>query len=230
LIARRAVLPILAGGLSLRGEANYSARLWTLAKPIYEKTIEHPFLTGVADGSLPMEKFRYYMLQDAIYLGLYSKALSVLASKAPRDEWAMFFANGSINCIKTERKLHETYFQPQDLKGVKIAPTNAAYTNHLLATVHAGSFAEGLAAVTPCYWIYAEAGKELKKRGSKSNAYQRWIDQYAGEDFNAAVRQVLAMCDAVGPREPRFEELFVRSVRYEYLFWDMAWRLEDWVP
>lgn len=230
-MTRREFAAALYAARLASANSKFTDSLWAEAKPIYQKTLAHPFLTGLADGTLPMEKFRFYMLQDALYLRQYSKALSALAAKAPREDWALFFNRGAIECIETERKLHESYFSAEDLKHAQPAPTTVAYTNHLLTSVHTGAFADGLSAVTPCYWIYAEVGKELKKRGSRHNAYQKWIDQYAGEDFTAAVGTVLGMINSLNAYDPaRFRELFMRSVRYEYLFWDMAWRLEKWEP
>ena len=87
----------------------------------------------------------------------------------------------------------------------------------------------------PCYWIYWEVGKELTQRGSRNPDYQRWIDQYAGEDYGATVRQVLAImnAEAAGLSERSRQgalALFETSARYEYMFWDMAWREEQWPP
>ena len=114
-----------------------------------------------------------------------------------------------------------------------MAPANYAYTNHLLVTVERGTFAEGLAAMLPCYWIYWEVGKNLTQRGSKNPAYQRWIHQYSSDDYGKTVRQVLEMMDAEAANlspaaRRRCIDLFVISARYEYLFWDMAWRGETW--
>jgi thiaminase/transcriptional activator TenA len=89
--------------------------------------------------------------------------------------------------------------------------------------------------VLPCYWIYWEVGKELVKKGSKDPDYQRWINQYAGEEYGNVVRQVLDMMNAEAARldaESRraAKNLFLLSARYEYMFWDMAWREEQWPP
>ena len=116
-----------------------------------------------------------------------------------------------------------------------MAPTNYAYTNHLLAAAYQKSFAHGVAAVLPCYWIYWEVGKELREKGSKNADYQRWIDQYSGEEFGQAVFQVLDMVNTeaehldISSRE-ELKEIFRTSTRYEWMFWDMAWRQEDWPP
>ncbi len=220
--------------------ADFTSQLWTDIRPIYRKTLEHPFLKGLADGTLPRDRFQFYLLQDARYLRAFGQALSVLAAKAPREEWAVTLNQHAIDTMKEERTMHESILAaygvaPAAIRGTPMAPTNYAYTNHLLASVHRLSFEEGLAALLPCYWIYAEVGKELKKAGSKDPAYRKWIGQYAGDEYNAAVRQVLGMMNATAQdttEEVRqsARRLFVISARYEWQFWDMAWRREQWVP
>jgi thiaminase (transcriptional activator TenA) len=135
-----------------------------------------------------------------------------------------------------ERQLHESLLKDKArIAKAEAAPSSYAYTNHLLVSVHRGTFAEGLAALLPCYWIYAEVGKELRKTGSSDPAYQRWIEQYSDPAYEKSVRQVLDMMNAqaevIAPAErDRAAKLFLLSARYEYLFWDAAWREEAWLP
>ena len=221
-------------------EQPFADTLWAEIRPIYAKTIEHPFLKCLSDGSLPRRRFEFYLLQDAHYLRAFGQALSVLAAKAPREEWAITLNEHAADALKTERRLHESILGTYGvtagtMASAAIAPTNHAYTSHLLAAVHQRSFAAGLAAMLPCYWIYWEVGKELKKRGSKNPDYHKWIDQYAGEEYGNVVRQVLDMMNAEAARlDPQSQrsarDLFVISSRYEYMFWDMAWREERWLP
>ena len=218
----------------------FTDELWDAARPVYDKTLEHPFLTGLVDGTLPRSRFEFYLLQDSHYLRAFGQALSVLASKAPREEWAIVLNEHAADALKTERQLHKSILASYGLTRAAIAnavvaPSNHAYTSHLLAAVHQRPFAEGLAAVLPCYWVYWEVGKALKKKGSKNPDYQRWIDQYAADEYGKVVRQVLDMMDAdAASLDPRSRQaakhLFVLSTRYEYMFWDMAWREEKWVP
>ena len=220
--------------------ASLTGEMWERARPVYEKTLRHPFLTGLTDGTLPRDRFQFYLEQDAQYLRVYGQALSVLASKAPRVEWARTLNRHAAEAVAVEGALHETILgkfgvQSTQASRAAMAPVNTAYTNHLLATVERGTFAEGLAAMLPCYWIYWEVGKELVKRGSRNREYQLWIDQYAGEDYGRNVREVLAMMDAMGPEmtpagRVRCLALYERGARYEWMFWDMAWRKEQWPP
>lgn len=224
----------------LLAQTPFTTQLWESAGPVYRKTLAHPFLTGMTDGSLPQDRFRFYIIQDSLYLTAFSQALSILASKAPREDWALTLTQHSIDAIKAERELHGKILlsygiKPEEAARAAMAPANLAYTNHLLATVYRRSFAEGLAAMLPCYWIYWEVGKELKKKGSKEAAYQRWIDQYGDEAYGKTVGQVLEMMNraaaGASPAErASARDLFIVSARYEYMFWDMAWRTEPWPP
>ncbi len=212
-------------------------QMWIEAKPVYDATLRLPYLQGLADGSLPKASFQFYLIEDAKYLRAFGDALRELAKKAPRREWTAILNKHATEAIDAERQLHQSLLASYGVSKSQgpMAPTNYAYTNHFRQAVERGTFAEGLAAMLPCYWIYWEAGKELVKRGSKDKDYQRWIDQYASESYGATVRQVLDMMNADAARltpaqRRRTIELFVISARYEYMFWDMAWRRESWPP
>jgi thiaminase/transcriptional activator TenA len=235
----KAVLAAVAG-LASAPAAEFTEELWRGIEPIYRTTLDHPFLKGLTDGTLPRARFQFYLLQDAHYLRAFGQALSLLAAKAPKEEWAITLNQHAAESIQVERQLHEQVLgsygvAAEVIRNTPMAPANYAYTNHLLAAAYRGSFADGLAAVLPCYWIYWEVGKELKKKGSKDKDYQRWIDQYSGEEYGAVVRQVLDMMSAEAARmdpeaRQRARRLFELSARYEYMFWDMAWRREQWPP
>jgi thiaminase/transcriptional activator TenA len=217
---------------------SWTARLWTAAEPIHAAILDHPFLRGLTDGTLPPESFGYYVAQDAHYLRDYARALAVVGAKAPTHADTAVFARHAAETAEVELALHATLLpqlgiDPAQLQAIPASPTTVAYTSYLLATAYGGSFAEGLAAVLPCYWIYQQVGAALVGRGSPDPRYQRWIDTYSGEAFAASVAQVLTVADRVGPglaavdRERAAEHFLVTS-RYEWLFWDAAWRQERW--
>ena len=158
----------------------FSARLWESIGDIYRAILAHPFITGLTDGTLPAESFAFYVVQDALYLQDYARALAVVGSRAPTSDAMQMFARHAADAVAAELELHATLLgelgiSPQDVKRAEQAPTNRGYTAYLLATAHAGSYAEGVAAVLPCYWIYWEVGKELLRLGSPDPRYQRWI-------------------------------------------------------
>ncbi len=231
---------LIATCLAGAEEKAFTKQLWQQAQPVYEATLRHPYLVGLHDGSLPKAKFRYYLVQDAQYLRSFGQALSLLAAKAPEEDWALTLNQHAIETLEAERQLHASILaaygtNSQAIQEFPMAPVNVAYTNHLLATVSQRPFIEGLAAVLPCYWVYLEVGKHLLIKGSPDKDYQRWIDQYAGEGYEKSVEAVLQMMDHTAARESdearrRALRIYERSTRYEYLFWDMAWREEVWGP
>lgn len=212
--------------------------LWESGAATYESIVEHPFLLGLASGQLDPRSFAYYITQDAHYLRDYTRALAVLAAKAPTHEVAGMFARHAAGTVAVELALHHTLLpllglDPAELDTIPVSPTTLSYTSYLLATVYGGSFADGLAAVLPCYWIYARVGATLVDRGSPDPRYQRWIDTYGGEDFAGVVAEVLAVADVIGrdltaAETSHAREHFVITCRYEWMFWDAAWRLEQW--
>lgn len=213
---------------------DFTATLWRDAAPVYQQTLRHPFLEGLTTGKLPREAFDFYLRQDSLYLRSFAQALHALAAKAPKEDWAATLARHATEAIEAERQLHRSLLAPSREKApVEMAPTNRAYTNHLLASVSRLSFTEGLAAMLPCYWIYWEVGKDLKRRGSADPSYAKWIDQYSAPEYGATVNEVLAMMNesaaaASAAERESARKLFLLSVRYEYMFWDMAWRQERW--
>jgi len=219
-------------GRSLTGE------LWASIEDVFGAILRHPFLTGLADGSLDRESFCFYVVQDAYYLREYARALALLAARSPGEDELLMFTRDAAGAIEAERSLHDSFFVDFGLTGEQVAgtppaPTNLAYTSYLLAVCHGGSFAEGLGAVLPCYWIYQRVGQVLLERGSPDPLYARWIETYGGEEFAEIVQAVLAVTDRLGHRLGPAERTLVcrhfrQTSRYEWMFWDMGYCREGW--
>ncbi|HXU91062.1 MAG TPA: thiaminase II [Methylomirabilota bacterium] len=216
----------------------FTKALWAAMEPIYMAILAHPFVRGLTDGSLSRESFRFYVVQDALYLREFARALSVAAARAPVDDWIIMFNEHAATALRVERALHEGFFQqfgltPEAVAATPLAPVNQAYTSYLLAVAYGAPFHENVAAVLPCYWIYWEVGKALERTGSPEPLYARWIATYAAEEFGAVVRAVLAAVDTVATRVGPAEREAMRrhavtTARYEWMFWDMGYRRERW--
>lgn len=216
----------------------WSTRLWSDIEPIYAEILTHPFITGLTDGTLDPGVFAEYVAQDVHYLREYARALSLVSVKAPTLAATAMFARHSAEVYDVELSLHRELLpqlglDPAALDQAPVSPTTRAYTSYLLAATYGGTFAEGLAAVLPCYWIYARVGAELLGRGSPDPRYALWIGSYGGEEFAATVAEVLELTDATGAslasaEEARAREHFVTTSRYEWMFWDAAYRQETW--
>jgi len=235
-------------------EQPFSEQLWAAGDAVYREILDHPFLRGLTDGTLPHSAFRHFVVQDSYYLRDYARALAVCAAKAPTEDDVRAFASDAVGALAAEQEMHAEFMAALGDAGEvgesevgevgegagggsKLAdgalPTTRAYTSYLLATVYSGSFAEGLAAVLPCYWIYARVGEELLAKSSPDPLYARWIASYGDEAFQSVVRRVLALADRLGQElsvaeRQRSASHFAVTARYEWMFWDAAWRGESW--
>jgi len=217
---------------------NFTGELWRGVADIYAAILAHPFLAGLTDGSLEPDAFAFYVVQDALYLRGYAQALAEVATRAPDTAGLEMFARHAADVIAVERALHgsllsELGIDPASAEAAEPAPTTLAYTSSLLAAARGGSYAEGVGAVLPCYWIYWEVGKELMRRGSPNPRYQQWIRAYGAEVYGDAVRGVITVADGLWPVLAPSERALVHrhfrtTSRYEWMFWDRGYRKQSW--
>ena len=228
----------MTASLSTAPAPGFTAELWDAAAPIFARVLEHPFLRGLTDGSLPEERFRFYVKQDALYLREYARCLALASAKAPTGSWCEMFAAHAQSALNVERSLHEAYFAawglaPEEVEATVPTPTTLAYTSYLLRVAGTGTFEELIGAILPCYWIYWEVGKTLVATGSPNAVYQRWIDAYASEQFASAVQRVLdaanrSTADLPASRLAVIRRHYLTASRYEWMFWDAAYNMESW--
>lgn len=217
---------------------SFSEELWESIAPTYGAILSHPFLAGVTDGTLAAEKFVFFVGQDRLYLRAFSRALSYAAGHAEDPDDTALFTGSASTAIAVEAGMHVELLEgfgvdPSASDEDRLSPSGELYVQTVLAHAAKGPFADAVAAVLACFWIYAEVGKELIGQGSPDPRYQRWIDTYGDPEFVATVESVLAIVDRLGagasPAErERFQAIFAQGCRLEWMFWDAAWRQEAW--
>jgi thiaminase/transcriptional activator TenA len=216
----------------------FSADAWARNAAAYETIRTMPFNEELAAGTLPQDTFRHYIVQDAHYLTGFGRGLAIAAAKAPHPDRIVQFCDAAKGAIVVERALHGDFMEQFGIDATTFESTPLSrgahhYISFLLATAYAEPYEVGLAALLPCFWIYAEVGKDIHSRAAADNPYQAWIDTYAGEDFHEAVRQMLEAVDeaAAGATPATVEAMhraYTASTRLEWIFWDSAYRRETW--
>ena len=217
----------------------FSAQLKRRAEKIWRAIDNHPFLGELHAGTLPMERFTYFILQDYVYLLDFAQVLCQGGAKSPNLETLELFCRHALGAVEVERSFHASFgktlgFSRAQLDGVSKGPTTQAYINHLQAVARGSTLAEIVAAVLPCYWIYGEVGRRLyKNRPTKPKIYRQWIETYASDGFWQPVREQIELMDQLGAtassgEKQRMADNFVLSSRYEFMFWEQAYRMEKW--
>ncbi len=209
------------------------------AESFWTEIVAHPMVEQLGAGTLDEEPFRYWVRQDYRYLIEYGRLFAHGAANAPDLDRMGTFAELLESTINTEMDLHRSYaaefgISEAELEATEPSPTTQAYTDFLVRTAATGSFGDTVAALLPCMWGFNETGERLADRGLPDDErYADWIETYSGAEFSELTDWCLALMDEVAAESTaadreRYRRLFRTSARYEYRFWDAAWRQEAW--
>jgi thiaminase/transcriptional activator TenA len=217
----------------------FSDEAWQRTSRLREAIDDLPFNRELGSGgTLGRDRFRFYIVQDALYLKEYSRALAIAAAKSPDTQTLQAFAHSALEAISVEQALHERYLaefgvDPASVATAEPAPDCFAYTSFLMATAYHEPWEILVAALLPCFWIYWDVGTTIARAAAPDNPYRAWIETYADEAFGEAVRMVIGITDraaagATSATRSRMMQAFIRSTQYEWLFWDGAYQQRGW--
>lgn len=223
-------------------ELAFSARLRAECDRIWSGLHAHPFLRELATGRLPLEKFRFFIEQDLLFLPAFARCMALGAAKSDREADLDFFTRQLDGIVQLEipsnRQLLDQLISlgAADRGGsLEMAPANVAYTSFLLATANNGGPLEITAAILPCSWSYVEIAHALRRELAEHPVYSEWVAFYLQETEAALVQDMrdtfdqLTRAEAVGDEaRRRLAGIFRTSSRLEGMFWQMAYTLDQW--
>jgi thiaminase/transcriptional activator TenA len=212
----------------------FTDRLWKEIGHIHTALIRHPFILELSQGTLQEDRFHFYVKQDYLYLTDYSRALALMAAKSGNTERMLQFLNFAVYSIGVEKERHQRYMAAHSIvQAGEKTPSCMAYTHFLLSVAALESVEVAMAAVLPCFWVYEKVAEHIYTGATENNPYREWIDLYAGEEFRAATITALEITDEMAGRtgetgRTKMAETFVLAAKMEYMFWDSAYRKEQW--
>lgn len=217
---------------------SFCETIWTELAPLRRAILSHPFLDELAEGTLPPESFRHYIVQDSLYLAEYARVLAIAAARAPSAAGRLEFSDGAKVAVQVEEALHQAFFAqfgvtPGMAEQSEATPACLGYTGYLASLAATRSYEELIAGILPCFWVYWEVGCDIKPRAASPNPYAAWIETYAAPSFGEATQRVRALVDqAAADATPAIRTAmataFRNATRYEWMFWDSAYRRETW--
>jgi len=207
---------------------------------VWDAITGHPFVQELGSGTLPIEKFTYYVKQDYLYLIDFARCIGLAASKAEDVGDMRRWADMMGGCLRYEAEMLESLSEalgvpPGELSRTPKAPTNEAYTNHILRVAYTGSMAENVAALLPCMWTYLDVGDTLVEIGGYRGhpVYEEWCEAYKAPEYIELVEVYRGLVDRSAEEsgktvKNKMRRNFRQSTRYEYMFWEMAYEMEQW--
>ncbi|MCX2486449.1 thiaminase II [Pedobacter sp. MR2016-24] len=213
----------------------WSEHTWNKTSEIYNRILNMPFITQLAAGTLDIEKFKFYMVQDANYLEYFGRTLSLIAARVPDIGDVLHFIRFAEGAIVVENELHESYFKEFGIEEkAALSPTCHHYIHFMQSTAALAQVETAVAAVLPCFWIYKKVGDFiLESQGTIHNPYRNWINTYAGDEFGLLVQKAIDICDKAAEQctlaqQEKMTEAFITASRLEWAFWNSAWEKEKW--
>ena len=204
-----------------------AGQLWT-------DFVQHPFVRGLDDGTLPEAAFRRYLVQDYLFLIQFARAYALAGFKAATVA-DLRAASAGFAAILDELPLHVSFcdgwgIAEADMAAEPETMETIAYTRFVLDCGAAGDVLDLYAALAPCVLGYAAIGQVLESNRAAHNPYAAWINTYAGAEYQAAASAMAATLNRLwtergsAKRLPALQRIFDMAVRLETAFWEMGWR------
>ena len=218
----------------------FTKRLESKVEDLRQKAMEHPFVDGLGSGKLPKEIFKYYLVQDYLYLIDYAKIFALGAIKAREIELVQNFTNSQNLILNSEMETHRGYMKEfgislEEANHSKPSQINLSYTHYMYTKTAQGGVEEFVAAILPCMWGYLEIADRLVEKFGilEDNLYKNWLEMYTSDEFREQTYYFKELINKIALTKTSdeldyLEEIFVNTTKYEYLFWDMAYKQESW--
>ncbi|KAJ5724628.1 hypothetical protein N7493_006356 [Penicillium malachiteum] len=200
----------------------------------WKKFTHHEFVEGLGQGSLPLDRFKEYLVQDYLYLVQFARS-NALASYKSKSMDSIAASAQIVLHIQREMALHLDYcasfgLSKEDMEAHPETIACTAYSRYILDVGQSEDWLALQMALAPCLIGYGAIAGRLfseEKTLREGNRYWKWIENYVADDYAEAVRLGSALLEEhvhkVSPS--RMEDLikiFVRATELEISFWDMG--------
>ncbi len=217
---------------------NLSELLYESVKDIWDSYYTHPFVAEMANGTLGKDQFRYYMIQDYLYLLKYAKVFALGIAKSEDEALMRKFSQSVHTILNGEMSIHKSYMErlgitAEELKNAKMSLANDSYTAYMLQVAYQKGPLAILVSILACAWSYQLIGEHNAKvpGALEHSLYGEWVKGYTSLEYAKETEDLIAWTDELGKElsdadVDELKRIFIQCSRYEYAFWDMAYQKE----
>ena len=215
-----------------------SQKLFERGEKVWPRYLCHPFVTQMAEGTLPAEKFRYYMLQDYLYLKDYVKIFAAIIQKADDFEQIRFLSEQLSNTVGETLRTHIPFMKrlgitEEEIRDARPHIDNSAYSHYMLCEAQTGDLLTGLVALLNCSWSYAYIAEKTAERfpnALSDEHYGSWFAGYVSSEYRQTNAALIDRIDALGAfvseaESERLCEIFEKCSLFDLRFWDMVYAM-----
>ena len=216
----------------------FTDELKVMTAKSWEKSMTHPFVVELAEGRLPEEAFKRYLVQDMYYLNHYSKIHALAAVQAEETAVTHMLLKQAQETIAAEMLMHTEHARLLGMSttiqtDIRPLPTAYGYTSHLYRVAMAGSLGQTIAGLLPCYWLYADIGSYYRDSKPANPLYASWLENYGSELFQRETQVQIDLLNRLAElsseaEKEKMRDAFKRAKEYELAFWEMAYAGEQW--
>ncbi|MFI0349074.1 TenA family protein [Actinomadura sp. 9N407] len=215
--------------------------LMEIRDPVLRKVRDHPFWSGLRDGSLPGEALARFVEQDTGFLlPAYARALARCAAAAPDSADTLLLGRSIVGTLTSRAEMRRRYAdmaREEGLPGLDeqadVEPATHAHAS-FFAAAGTMSFHAGIGALLPMAWFHADVSDDLRDNVAAGSRYEPWSRIYhPGETFRPAVQELVDMTGRAGeaaaePQRRALVEQFLLGARYEWAFAESCLRRSPW--
>jgi thiaminase (transcriptional activator TenA) len=198
--------------------------------------LNHKFILEMADDSLPIEKFAFYLRQDHIFLKEFCTFLLSAKQKSIDQKLMTWFGSLYQSTIDSEMHMQKELLLSLGISSIDnsnatTAPATLNYSTFLRkVSTSAKNLEVIVSSMAPCPWSYFEIAQKLSKNNIKTDVYRKWIQFYASNESQQQVNEFKNNLSSLYDQADKSKKLLMKkhfgeACKHEYEFWEMAYNM-----
>src|ERR671913_1056632 len=192
----------------------------------------HPFVLGLAEGTLPDSALQAWVQQDRVFVVEERRVVAALRAHGLPSRLDDLLAGLDRSLVLEAEAFARTAAEHGVAVEVEPWPVCLGYTSYLLCAADDGAL-EGLTALYAAERAYLDTWTAVAKLSPADSAYHPWIQTWSGEPFRAFVSALGRDLDELAGAPPpalaqRLRRVFTGAARFELAFWEMCWSGQAW--
>jgi thiaminase len=210
----------------------FTDRLVEANRAVWAAMAGHPFVLGLAEGTLPGSALQAWVQQDRIFVMEERRVVATLRAHGLPSRLDHLLVDLDRSLALEAEAFAQTAAEHGFAAEVEPWPVCLGYTSYLLCAAYDGTL-EGLTALYAAERAYLDTWTAVAKLSPADSAHHTWIQNWSGEAFRAFVtalgRDLDELAGAPSPAlAQRLGVLFTGAARFELAFWEMCWSGQAW--